>query len=71
MNHKKGLSLLMLMMMDDGGGRFRLASYSLVCYSGLENRNLYFTLRIGLGTKSACDGRFRAVCVFLCVSSQK
>ena len=64
MNHNKVLPLLMMtrirMMMDDA----LMASISSCCfvvyYSGLENRDLYFTLKIGLETQKSCNGRFRA-----------
>jgi len=54
MNHKKVLSLLMMMMMmmmDDDALMVVDFVLLLVCYSGLVNRNLCFTLKMGLGTQ--------------------
>jgi hypothetical protein len=46
-----------------------------VCYSGSKNRNLYFTLKIDSKwvwePKQVRDERFRELCVFFCVASQK
>jgi hypothetical protein len=48
-NHNKLLPFVIVAdgRMDDGR-RFRLV---FVCYSGSERRNLYLTLKMGLGTK--------------------
>ena len=52
MNHNKVLSLLMMMMMmDDDALMVVDFVLLLVCYSGLVNRNLCFTLKMGLGTQ--------------------
>ena len=43
--------MMMMMMMDDDALMVVDFVLLLVCYSGLVNRNLSFTLKMGLGTQ--------------------